>query len=98
MISEWGGAQATALAEAAGTLKFLGARGLRVVFEAPKPIFPSPPFRCSDWFNRHNPVCAAGLSMPRAVMLAYRQPVLQAMQSLEGNFVSIWDPFDTLCP
>ena len=31
-------------------------------------------------------------------MLAYRQPVLQAMQSLEGNFVSIWDPFDTLCP
>ena len=91
-------AQPTALAEAARTLKFLGTRGLRVVFEAPKPIFRSPPFRCSDWFNRRNPVCAAGLSMPRAVMLAYRQPVLQAMETLEGNFVSIWDPFDSLCP
>ncbi len=48
-------AQPTALAEAARTLKFLGTRGLRVVFEAPKPIFRSPPFRCSDWFNRACP-------------------------------------------
>ncbi len=91
-------AQPTAVAEAAQGLKLLEARGLQVVLEAPKPIFPSPPFRCSDWFNRHNPVCAAGLSMPRAKMLAYRAPVLHAMERLKDRQVSIWDPFDILCP
>ena len=90
--------QPAAVTEAARTLRPLGDLGVRVIFEAPKPIFASPPFRCSDWFNRHNPVCAAGFSLPRVVMRSYRQPVLQALQGLQTEFISIWDPFDTLCP
>ena len=92
------GAQPTAVAEAARMLRSLRGSGLKVVFEAPKPIFRSPPFRCSDWFNRGNPVCAGGLSTPKAFMLAYREPVLSAMERLKGDGVSIWDPFETLCP
>jgi hypothetical protein len=87
-------AQPAAVAEAARTLRPVEDLGVRVIFEAPKPIFASPPFRCSDWFNRHNPVCAAGFTLPRAVMLSYRRPVLQELQTANAS-ISIWDPFDT---
>jgi peptidoglycan/LPS O-acetylase OafA/YrhL len=95
---DWQRVQPAASAEAAGTLERLEALGLRVVFEAPKPLFGAPAFRCSDWFNRVNPICAGGLSMPRQRLLAYRRPVLEAMRRLAGGRVFIWDPFDTLCP
>ena len=91
-------AQPAAVAAAARTLRPVEDLGVRVIFEAPKPVFASPPFRCSDWFNRHNPVCAAGFTLPRAVMLSYRRPVLQELQGLQNASISIWDPFDTLCP
>jgi len=73
--------------------------GLRIVFEAPKPLFRSPPFRCSDWFNRGNPICAAGLSESRAAIEAYRQPVLDSLRRLgSGLGASVWDPLPVLCP
>jgi peptidoglycan/LPS O-acetylase OafA/YrhL len=74
--------------------------GARVVFEAPKPIFLAPAYRCSDWFNRHNPVCAPGLTISREFMLAFRQPVMDEMASLSRAEpgISVWDPFDILCP
>jgi hypothetical protein len=31
----------------------LSRRGAKVILEAPKPVFKSPPFRSSDWFNKH---------------------------------------------
>jgi hypothetical protein len=31
-------------------------------------------------------------------MLSYRRPVLQELQGLQNASISIWDPFDTLCP
>ena len=73
--------------------------GLRIVFEAPKPLFRSPPFRCSDWFNRDNPICAAGFSESRAVIEAYRQPVLESLNRLASALgASVWDPLPILCP
>jgi hypothetical protein len=52
--------RAAAVNEAVDRLRPLADKGVQVVFEAPKPIFRAPPFRCSDWFNRSNPICEPG--------------------------------------
>ena len=91
-------AQPAAVAEAARTLRPVEDLGVRVIFEAPKPVFGSPPFRCSDWFNRHNPVCAAGFTPAPGSDAQLPPPVLQELQGLQNASISIWDPFDTLCP
>ncbi|HZN14725.1 MAG TPA: acyltransferase family protein [Acidimicrobiales bacterium] len=77
----------------------LARRGIRVVFEAPTPLFTSPAFRCADWFNHGNPVCR-GLAMDRALLDRYRAPVLAAFSRIGGALpgVSVWDPFPVLCP
>ena len=73
--------------------------GMRIVFEAPKPIFPSPPFRCSDAFNSDNPACRAGLTYERQALLDYRAPVLSSLDQLAAQLNgSVWDPFPLLCP
>jgi peptidoglycan/LPS O-acetylase OafA/YrhL len=89
-----------AMAEADGVLDEIVSKGALVIFEAPKPIFRAPAFRCSDWFNRRNPICKGGLSMPRDYLLEYRRPVLDEMTALSQRHrnVVIWDPFSTLCP
>jgi peptidoglycan/LPS O-acetylase OafA/YrhL len=91
---------AEATREAAGWLSPFTARGVTVLFEAPKPLFRSPAFRCSDWFNAANPVCRGGLTQPRAFLEALRYPIVKAMRELAaGNSaVHVWDPFPTLCP
>jgi hypothetical protein len=75
-------------------------RGVRVLFEAPKPLFKSPPFRCLDWFNSANPVCQGGLTQPRPLLQALRQPIVGAMRELaaESSAIYVWDPFPILCP
>jgi len=89
-----------AIDEAEVWLGELAASGGEIVFEAPKPVFRAPPFRCSDWFNQANPICAAGLTMSRASLLAYRAPVMQGMEHLVQKVahVSVWDPMPILCP
>jgi peptidoglycan/LPS O-acetylase OafA/YrhL len=89
-----------AVDEADGVLDGLVQRGATVILEAPKPIFKAPAFRCSDWFNRGNPICRSGLSMSRDYLLHYRQPVLDAELALSKRHqhVYVWDPFDVLCP
>ncbi|MBL7395873.1 hypothetical protein INQ29_23860, partial [Escherichia coli] len=72
---------AAALAEAQGITRRLAAGGARLVLEAPKPVFPSPIFRCTDWFNRTNPACH-GLTVEREAMLQRRRHVMQAMRVL----------------
>lgn len=73
--------------------------GLKLVLEAPKPVHLSPPFRCADWFNRNNPVCAAGFEVPRATLLAMRAPVQMALERAAVHPTTwIWDPFVVLCP
>ncbi len=74
--------------------------GVRVVIEAPKPLFKAPPFRCVNRYDAGNPVCAPGLSISRAELERYRQPVLQAMARIHAALpeVQVWDPFPLLCP
>ena len=68
--------------------------GLRVMFEMPKPILRAHPFQCVDWFNRHNPHCAGGLSELRVDQERYRAPVVDAIDALVAAHpgVAAWDP------
>lgn len=89
-----------AVEEAPPILKPLLDAGINVILEAPKPIFRAPAYRCADWFNKNNPICAPGLTVRRDELLEYRRPMLEAMKKLahaDGR-IAIWDPFDTLCP
>lgn len=93
-------ARADAFAEGRAVLSALTATGARVVLEAPKPIFRAPPFRCADWFDRGNPICAGGLSIPAPVLQTMRAPALASERRLAAEIpgVSVWDPFPVLCP
>ncbi|RYD96225.1 MAG: acyltransferase [Sphingomonadales bacterium] len=88
-----------ALEEARQLLVQLGAGGAKLVLEAPKPLFPSPTFRCADWFNRDNPICH-GLSIRRDDMLKHRRTVMRAMSRLAARVpgLTLWDPLPPLCP
>lgn len=89
-----------ALAEAEHMLRQLASTGARIVFEAPKPLYRAPLFRCSDWFNKDNPACQAGFTIPATELQALRSPVLAAMTQLRERVpgVEVWDPFPVLCP
>ncbi|KPV53941.1 hypothetical protein SE17_06735 [Kouleothrix aurantiaca] len=93
-------ARATALAEADAVLSTFEQQGLRVIMEAPKPVFKAPAFRCFDWFNRNNPICAGGLAMSRDYLLKYRQPIMRSLDTLSAKHpkLIVWDPFPILCP
>jgi len=108
-VDQWGPVQswsvtpqerARATAEAISLLRPVAARGVTILFESPTPIFRSVPFRCADWFNRMNPVCAAGLDIDRAEMDALRAAPLDQMRAIAGQIpgVRIWNAFDVLCP
>lgn len=81
-------------------LRPLAQRGVRIVFEAPKPLFRAPPYRCSDWFNRDNPVCARGLTVERDFLQRYRAPAVASLRRVAAQLpnASVWDPFPVLCP
>jgi hypothetical protein len=73
---------------------------LNMVFVAPLPIFKSPTFRCADWFNAHNPICAGGLSMSNGELSQLRAPILEQMKQVQAQISDlwVWDPFAILCP
>ncbi len=76
----------------------LSGAGMRIVFEAPKPLFRAPPFRCADFFNSINPICKSGLSESRKAIEDYRRPVLDSLNVLAGKLgATVWDPLPTLC-
>jgi peptidoglycan/LPS O-acetylase OafA/YrhL len=91
--------RALALQEADALIAKFEKASLRVVMDAPKPIFKSPPFRCSDWFNSENPVCKAGFTMERSFLSEYRRPVMESLVTLTRNHPNlvVWDLFSTLC-
>jgi SGNH domain (fused to AT3 domains) len=91
---------ARAVAEAKAWLTPFIEKRVHVLFEYPKPVLRSPPFRCSDDFNRNNEVCSGGLLIEREDFLSYRQPIVAAIDSLLqwSALVSAWDPLPTLCP
>lgn len=74
-------------------------KGLKILIDAPKPVFRGPPFRCSDWFNKSNPICTDGLSTNRELLLKIRQPVMDSLKKLsQFKNVFVWDPFPIFCP
>jgi peptidoglycan/LPS O-acetylase OafA/YrhL len=89
-----------ARAEAAQLLQPLFNAGIVVLFDAPKPVFKSPAFRCADTFNALNPICRGGLQQPREALEKLRAPVVENLRVLAAQFpqVRLWDPFPALCP
>jgi peptidoglycan/LPS O-acetylase OafA/YrhL len=85
---------------AIATLAPFAAKGMRIVLEAPKPIFRAPPFRCADWFDDSNPICRPGLTMSKRELQRFRKPVLDAFARIAARIpaVNVWDPFPLLCP
>lgn len=91
--------RAQAMAEAEAFIRLMRQRGVRVIIEAPLPVFRAPPFRCADWFNRSNPVCEPGFSVARAEQEAHRGEAMAAITHLRSIFpdVEVWDPMPLLC-
>ncbi|CAN7774260.1 acyltransferase [Caballeronia sp. LjRoot34] len=81
-------------------LRQIAARGARIVFEAPTPMLESIPYRCADWFNRENPICSQGMSVPRSLLDDLRAPVLASYKQMQTAIpgLSVWDPMIVLCP
>jgi peptidoglycan/LPS O-acetylase OafA/YrhL len=75
-------------------------RGVKIVLDGVKPIFPSSAYRCSDWFNRTNPACTNGLDVPRKFLLERSKPQIDALAEvlLRTQDVYLWDTFEELCP
>ncbi|MEN5203134.1 acyltransferase family protein [Stenotrophomonas sp. TWI700] len=92
--------RAAGMASAHATLSRLQAAGLQIVIDAPIPVFMAPANRCSDWFNRMNPICAPGLSVPRARLEAMRAGQMLQLELLRQQYpaLTVWDPFPLLCP
>jgi peptidoglycan/LPS O-acetylase OafA/YrhL len=91
--------RARALGEADELVGELERANLTVMIDAPLPVFQSPPFRCADWFNVANPVCAGGLTIARAFLVDHRAPVMRSLDALATTHpkLVVWDPFPFLC-
>jgi peptidoglycan/LPS O-acetylase OafA/YrhL len=91
---------ADALLDADRWLRPFARAGAVNLFELPKPIFRSPAFRCSDWFNQSNEVCSGGLTIARKEMEQRRARTIESVSTLARRDlnISIWDPFPLLCP
>ncbi|WP_286723003.1 acyltransferase family protein [Devosia sp. 63-57] len=78
----------------------LASKGLIILLDLPKPTMMTVPYRCADWFNRSNPICAAGDTVPRSLMLELRQPMIAALDMVAQRVpaLHLWDPFPLLCP
>lgn len=74
--------------------------GFKVIIDTPKPVFRAPPFRCSDWFNRMNPVCTPGFEVSATELKDLDKPVLESLHTLKTEYpdLVVWDPFQILCP
>ena len=92
--------RALALEQASEIIQEFENQGMYVLIDAPKPIFRSPPFRCSDWFNEMNPICKHGFTISRDFLLEYRKPVMNSLEILKKwhTRLIVWDPFFILCP
>ncbi len=88
-----------ALNETANLIARFQKKSLHIVMDAPKPVFRSPPFRCSDWFNKTNPICAGGFTLTRDYLLEHRKPAMLSLYHLASEFseLIVWDPFPILC-
>jgi peptidoglycan/LPS O-acetylase OafA/YrhL len=90
----------SALDDARAHIRGIRNLGFHVMLDAPMPVFRSIPFRCSDWFNKMNPICASGKSLSKHFLEDHRQSTMQAISKLKTEFpdVFIYDAFSRLCP
>ncbi|MHC8307830.1 acyltransferase family protein [Pseudomonas sp. PB3P13] len=91
---------AGAQASAEAVLNRLMAAKVHVLIDAPKPLFKAPPYRCSDWFNRMNPICTPGFTMERDQLEQLRAPQMALVDRLTRLYpmLEVWDPLPLLCP
>jgi len=89
----------TARLETIPILRQLQQKGLYVLFDAPKPVLLGPAYRCSDWFNKNNPICEGGFDISESLMRQLREPVMRSMAQVAEQFpnVHLWDPLPYLC-
>ena len=89
-----------ALSESQDMVRQLLARGVGVVIRNPEPVFHFIPFRCSDWFNRINPICSAPRVESRLALQQRAQPAFESLRALKAANprLVVWDVFDVLCP
>jgi peptidoglycan/LPS O-acetylase OafA/YrhL len=89
-----------ALEQTSELVEKLLSMGFVVIIDTPKPVYRAPPFRCTDWFNRDNPICAPGFEVSAKELRDLDKPVLASLAQLKAKFPSIviWDPFPILCP
>lgn len=74
--------------------------GAHIVFEAPKPLLKTAPFRCSDPWTTTSAYCSlAPPAFGKSELLSMREPLLRKLRSLvaEQPRTAIWDPFPLLC-
>ena len=78
----------------------LEAAQVRILIEAPIPLFKGRPNRCSDWFNSMHPLCAPGLTVERSRLEQLRTTQLKLLASLQQEYprLRVWDPLPILCP
>jgi SGNH domain (fused to AT3 domains) len=90
----------TAFRTADEIIKPLEKAGFKVVISAPLPVFKIPPFRCSDWFNKANPVCAPGFLVERQELVQRRTNSMDLLGELKvaNPKLKVWDAFDVVCP
>ena len=75
-------------------------KGYRVMIDRPKPVFKSPPFRCSDYFNKYNSICKSGFAVDRNEFMLVGGKINSSINKLQALFPSliVWDPSLVLCP
>ncbi|MBC3373449.1 acyltransferase [Pseudomonas sp. SWRI92] len=89
-----------ACSSAEATLTRLMNAKVRVLIDAPMPLFKAPAYRCSDWFNRMNPICAPGFTVERDQIEQLRAPQMALLEHLTQEYpmLRVWDPLPLLCP
>jgi peptidoglycan/LPS O-acetylase OafA/YrhL len=97
--AEASGNRQLALVEADRIIQTFEDLGLSVLIDAPKPVIKVPLFRCSDWFNKMNPIASPGFTISRDFLLEIRKPVMESLSSLQKKHkkLYIWDPLFVLC-
>jgi hypothetical protein len=88
-----------ALDEAREYIGHIQSLGFHVLLDAPLPVFQSIAFRCSDWFNKMNPICRSGQRISKRFLEDHRRNTMNAISELKDEFpkLSVWDPFYRLC-
>lgn len=88
-----------ALTELSQFLHHFDDMDIDILIDAPKPVLKTQPYRCSDWFNRDNPIAEPGSRIDKELLLQIREPVIKSMDILHNQFnnLYIWDPFYILC-